>query len=171
MVWLLFGLWLMVCAFVDLRYRKLPNWLTFGAYLLSVLVFIVMKQNLLGSSINSSLWAWLIALVLTMPAYAVRWLGAGDVKMLSALGLMTGLQFMLMSFVIAGLIAGFLIIYSILSRCFVPYVNLHLTKHGWQLPTNTIFNGKSLPFAALMAVGGLFMLFLHATGIMKMAAA
>ncbi|MEX1200217.1 MAG: prepilin peptidase [Methylophaga sp.] len=169
MVWLLLGLWLMVCAFVDLRWRKLPNWLTFGAYLLAVLVFILMKQNLLGSSINSSLWAWILALILTMPAYAFRWLGAGDVKMLSALGLMTGLHFMLMSFVIAGLIAGFLVIYSTLSRRFVPYMNLHLTKHGWQLPAKTIFNGKSLPFGSLMAFGGLLMLVFHATGIMEMA--
>lgn len=165
MLWLFLAGWLAVCAVIDLRLRKLPNWLTLGAYLIAVLILILTQQNLLGGPVDASLWAWLIALILTMPAYAFGWLGAGDVKMLSALGLMSGLRFMLMSFVLAGLLAGLLTFYSMLSRRFVPYLNLHSEKFGWQLPTTAICNGKSLPFGAVIAFGGLFVLILHLTGI------
>lgn len=130
-----------------------------------------MQQSLLGASVYAGLLAWCAALVLTLPAYAVRWLGAGDVKMLSALGLMTGLQFMLLSYAVAGILAGVIVLYSVLGPRYLPYLNLQLAKFGWQLPAATSLTGRSLPFGALMAFGGLLMLALHTTGMMNVVAA
>lgn len=129
-----------------------------------------MQQTLLGASVLAGLMAWLVALALTLPAYAANWLGAGDVKMLSAFGLMTGLQFMLSSYLIAGLLAGMIVLYSLLSRRYIPYLNLQLSRLGWQLPAAAMINGKTLPFGALLAVGGLLVLALHLTGIVNVVA-
>ncbi len=162
--------WSIGCLYSDIKDRKLPNWLTLGAYLPALLVLVLMQQTLLGASVSAGLMAWLVALALTLPAYAVNWLGAGDVKMLSAFGLMTGLQFMLSSYLIAGLLAGIIVLYSLLSRRYIPYLNLQLSRLGWQLPAAAMINGKTLPFGALLAVGGLLVLTLHLTGIVNVVA-
>ena len=163
-------LWLVSCAYTDIKWRKITNSLTLGAYLPALLVLIMMQQTLLGASVSAGLLAWLVALVLTLPAYAVNWLGAGDVKMLSVFGLMTGLQFMLSSYAVTGILAGLIVVCSLLGRRYIPYLNLQLSKLGWQLPAAAMINGKSLPFGALLAVGGLLLLALHLTGIVNVVA-
>ena len=163
-------IWLIACLYSDIKNRKLANWLTLGAYLPALLVLTIMQQTFLGASLSAGLLAWLVALVLTLPAYALNWLGAGDVKMLSAFGLLTGLQFMLASYVVAGLLAGLVVLYSLLGRRYIPYLNLQLSKLGWQLPAVAMINGKVLPFGAFLAVGGLLMLALHLTGIVNVVA-
>mgnify|MGYP005849194045 CR=1 FL=1 len=82
--------WLLLCAITDLRWHKLPNVLTLGACLPALTVLIFQQHSLLGASLSSALTGWCLAMLLTLPAYAVGWLGAGDVKMFSAMGLMTG---------------------------------------------------------------------------------
>ena len=120
---------------------------------------------------SAGLLAWLVALVFTLPAYALNWLGAGDVKMLSAFGLLPGLQFMLASYVVAGLLAGLVVLYSLLGRRYIPSLNLQLSKLGCQLPAAAMINCKVLPFGAFLAAGGLLMLALHLTGIVNVVAA
>lgn len=171
MLLLFLALWLFGCAYTDIKQRKLPNTLTLGAYLAALLVFLLMQRSLLGASISSALLAWSVAIVLTLPAYAVGWLAAGDVKMLSALGLMTSLKFMLLSYAIAGIMAGFIVLYSVLGPRYLLYLNLQLGKLGWQLPLTTTRQDGALPFGALLAIGGLAMLALHTMGMVNVVAA
>lgn len=162
--------WLVILACSDIFKRKLPNYLTLGAIFVAVLTLVLFGNSLLGASISSCLVALTCALILTLPAYIVRWLGAGDVKMLSALALMTGLEFMLLSYAVAGILAGIIVLYSVIGQRYLPYLNLYLTKLGLQLPIATVIKGRALPFGALMAFGGLLMLALHLTGIVNVVA-
>lgn len=164
-------IWLLWCLIGDLRFRRLPNYLMLAGIVLAVLNIVIAGNSLIGATAMSVLMAMLLALVLTLPGYVLKLLGAGDVKMLSVIGLMTSLQFMLLSYAVAGLLAGLFVLYSILGHRYVPYINLQLAKLGWQMPATGWLNGKSLPFGALMAVGGLLTLFLHLTGMMNVVAA
>lgn len=127
--------------------------LTLGAHFLAILMWLLVGHGLFGAEILSCVLAWLVALFLTLPAYALKWLGAGDVKMFAAIGLLTGLQFTLITFVVAALLAGFLSIsWLFLLRAF-PYLNLHLKPYGRQLPLIALPSGKILPFGAFLALG------------------
>lgn len=163
---ILLGVWLVCCAISDLRWRKLPNALTLGAYLPALAVIVFFHHSLLGSPVSSALTGWGLALLLTLPAYAVRWLGAGDVKMLSAMGLMTGWQFTLLSFAIAGLMAGAVTVTWLFLQRNLPYLNLKLARWDSQLPAIPVLAGKALPFGTLLAVGGLTALGLQLSALM-----
>lgn len=154
------GGWLLLCAGADLRWRKLPNIVTLGAYLPAMLSLILFHQSLLGATAFSALAGWLLAVFLTLPAYSIHWLGAGDVKMLSALGLMTSWPFLLMTFAIAGLLSGAVALFWLFLQRSLPYLNMKLARWDQQLPAIPVLQGKALPFGALLAVAGLIVLFL-----------
>lgn len=159
--------WLLLCAGADLLWRKLPNLLTLGAYLPALLALIVFHQSLLGASAFSAMTGWWLAVLLTLPAYALCWLGAGDVKMLSVLGLMTGWQFLLLTFVIAGLLAGAVVLLWLFLQHSIPYLNLKLAR--WhQLPVMPVLQGRALPFGTILAVAGLMMLGLQLSRILTL---
>lgn len=120
----------------------------------AILALLLLHQSLLGFSISAALIGWALALLLTVPGYALRQLGAGDVKMLSAMGLLSDWQFMLISFAVAGLIAGGVTLFWLASQRYFPYLNLKLERFGLQLPVMPTFHGRKLPFGAMLAVGG-----------------
>ena len=71
----------------DLRTRRIPNFLTFGAAAAGVL-FALAQSGLSG--LSWSIAGWLIAMALYLPFFALRGIGAGDVKLLGALGAWLG---------------------------------------------------------------------------------
>jgi prepilin peptidase CpaA len=76
------------CACVtDWRSRRIPNVLTLGAALAAFAVFGV----LLGfKGLLTSVSGWLVGCLLFLPWFLLRGMGAGDVKLLAALGAWTG---------------------------------------------------------------------------------
>ena len=157
-------IWCLACAIYDLKQRRLPNFLTLGMHIPALVVLILTGQGLLGASVSSSFAAWGLALLLTLPAYAFNWLGAGDVKFLAALGLLTGLNFLLTSYVFAGLLSGLIVLVWLTLQRLMPYVNLQLSSFNFQLPHIPRLNGKVLPFGAILTAGILTALLLNPAG-------
>src|SRR5262245_8692266 len=71
----------------DLRSRRLPNLLTFGGALLGV-AFHLLAGGPWDAGL--SVGGWLVGVLLFAPIFAVGGLGAGDVKLLGALGAWLG---------------------------------------------------------------------------------
>jgi prepilin peptidase CpaA len=93
---------LVACAF-DLRTRRIPNALTFGAALAGLVFHRVMSGS------DGALLAaggWLVGLCLFMPFFALRGMGGGDVKLLAALGAWLGPQETLWVAVYTGIAGG-----------------------------------------------------------------
>ena len=76
-----------VACVTDVRSRKIPNLLTFGATLCGLL-FHILVSGLPGLTMSAGGWA--TGLVLFLPFFLLRGMGAGDVKLLAALGAWLG---------------------------------------------------------------------------------
>jgi prepilin peptidase CpaA len=97
-------IWAGFLAYFDLRSRRIPNVLSLGAWGVAIICLAVNQRSLLGESAGSALLGALFGAAVTVHAYAMRKLGAGDVKMLVAIGLMTSLPRTLECFVVAGVV-------------------------------------------------------------------
>jgi prepilin peptidase CpaA len=80
------GVGLVACV-TDVRTRRIPNWLTFGAAATAIVV-----HTALGGSTGAmtSVAGWAIGAALFMPFFLFGGMGAGDVKLLAALGAWLG---------------------------------------------------------------------------------
>ena len=93
----------------DMRWRRIPNWLTFPAMGLGLLV------NALEGGWNGLVRGaagLLLALLLTVPLFALGFVKAGDVKLVAAFGIIKGVgattvqSFALWAFLYGALIGG-----------------------------------------------------------------
>ena len=71
----------------DLRSRRIPNALTFGASA-AAFAFWAYTGGLTGLGVSAT--GWLAGCLLFLPWFLLRGMGAGDVKLLAALGAWTG---------------------------------------------------------------------------------
>lgn len=132
-------IWAAACGCFDLWRRRLPNTLTLGAAVLGFAWLIGTGAGLLGGTAASCLGAAGLALILTVPAYARGQLGAGDVKLLTAMGLLAGFERLLVTYMVAGLLAGGGLWLNHQLRCY----GLDLSGTG----------GRWLPFGFLLTIG------------------
>jgi len=85
------GISALVCvgigAAIDVRTRRIPNWLTFGGagVALAGHWFLGGTQGLIQSAEG-----WLVGVALFFPMFLLRGMGAGDVKLLGAVGAFLG---------------------------------------------------------------------------------
>ena len=76
-----------VACVIDLRERRIPNWLTFGAALAG-LMFQIWTGGIAGAT--AAALGWLVGAAVFFLPFALGGLGAGDIKLLAALGAWIG---------------------------------------------------------------------------------
>ncbi|EPJ93727.1 prepilin peptidase [Pseudomonas psychrophila] len=139
--------WFAACSIQDLLQRHISNVLTFGAAALALLYLLWTGQTWLGASAAEGGWALLVALVLTLPGYALNKLGAGDVKLLMALALATDRPTILGTIIGAGLCTG---AWWLFASKILPSMNQRV-----KIPSivNNAPVSKKLPFAPFLLGG------------------
>ena len=150
---------LVACAF-DLRRRRIPNALTFGAAAAGLLTACVTGGP---PALGSSALGWLVGLAVFMPVYALGGMGAGDVKLLAALGAWVGPLSVFHLALYTGIAGGaFAVIVAVTRRCVQQtFVNLQLLILHWRAagvfaaPALTLETASSpkLPYALPILVG------------------
>jgi prepilin peptidase CpaA len=158
----------LAAAVYDVRYRRIPNWISVGG-------------ALLGVALNSFLYRGVPGLILSFKGlalgfgvyfvlYALHAMGAGDVKLMGAIGALVGWQDWFGIFIITAILGGIMAVLVTLARgrlrttvwnvCYI----LGEMKHGRAAyVTREELDVKSpksmgLPHGAVIAVGTIFFL-------------
>lgn len=102
-----------IAALSDLRTRRIPNWIPLTGAVLG-LALQVWYSGLQGALL--SLAGAVLGLGIFLPLYMLDGMGAGDVKLFSAVGALVGPQALIIVFVFTGLLGGIAAIALSLSR-------------------------------------------------------
>jgi prepilin peptidase CpaA len=98
------GIALAACV-TDVRTRRIPNALTFGAAAAAVLFHTVAPA---GHGFTSAVAGWFVGAAMMIVPFALGGLGAGDVKLMAALGAWLGPESAVWLFVYASIIGAVL---------------------------------------------------------------
>ncbi|SRR5579872_16336 len=102
-VWILPSLFATIAAITDWRSRRIPNWLTLSGLAAGILINTALegwrgtKMSLLGA---------ILGLALLLPFVLIRSLGAGDWKLMGALGALLGPRHLMTVLIATILLAG-----------------------------------------------------------------
>jgi prepilin peptidase CpaA len=81
---------LVVAAWHDIRSRRIPNALVFSGAVAGILLNTLLPQQMGGLGVFDSLAGLGLGLVLLLPLYLLRAMGAGDVKLMAMTGAFLG---------------------------------------------------------------------------------
>ncbi|MBV9356309.1 MAG: prepilin peptidase [Chloroflexi bacterium] len=135
-----------VALITDVRYRRIPNWLTGGSLVLGFGL-----NGALGGlhGLAMTLFGACLGLSVLFPFYLLRVMGAGDVKLLAGLGALVGPR-ALVSVVIFSALAGGVIAAIMLAR----RGRLLLTLRSMLLRQSPpSLSGATAPYAVAIAAG------------------
>src|SRR5436190_733442 len=157
-IWVLAALFSLIAGWTDWRSRRIPNWLTVPGLAIGILANSIIfrwpgcKSALLGAGLG---------LLVLLPFVAIRSLGAGDWKLVGALGAFLGPQplitVLLGAILIAGVMAAVMVIWHKrvrqtvrnLGRMLAAFFTLHLPG-----PELSLDNPEALkvPFGIAVAI-------------------
>jgi prepilin peptidase CpaA len=152
----------------DLHSRRIPNWLTFGAAALALAI-----QYATGgqSAAAHAMGGWVTGLFLFMPLFLLGGMGAGDVKLLAALGAWLGPQDTFWLAIYSSMAGGVIAVALALRHKYLAtaFKNLGLLGRFWwasgmkPMAPLTLEQGKGprLAYAVPMLMGMVITLWLH----------
>jgi prepilin peptidase CpaA len=123
-----------VGGLIDLRTRRIPNWLTLSGFILGLGLNTYFGH---GEGFRLALAGCGLALLFYLPLYLIRAMGAGDVKFMAALGAIIGPQNWLTLFLIAAVLGGVASVCLVMARG-----RLHLTLANLSTITTELLHGR-----------------------------
>lgn len=155
------------CA-IDLKARRIPNWLTFGAALAGVLF---QGATGGGAGLMSAIGGWSVGVAVFFLPFALGGLGAGDIKLIAALGAWFGPADAVWLALYTGIAGGVLAVVVALARGYLGEAlrNVWLLLMHWRteglkpLPELTIHHGHGpkLAYGVAIFVGTLVTLWIR----------
>ena len=119
-------------AACDLRTRRIPNVLTFGAAAAGLMYHLIAGG---AGALGHSAAGWLIGALVFVVPFALRGLGGGDVKLLAALGAWLGPMDVLWLTLYTGIVGGAMGVVVALARGYLRHAvdNLWLLLCHWRV--------------------------------------
>jgi prepilin peptidase CpaA len=93
----------LVSTAIDVRTRRIPNALTFG---IAAFGFAMAGSGSSGLSFGGAIAGCLLGLALMVPGHLLGGTGAGDVKLVAALGAVVGPRYILVTFLYSAMAGG-----------------------------------------------------------------
>ncbi|MFP5428742.1 MAG: prepilin peptidase [Gammaproteobacteria bacterium] len=140
-------MWLALCTEQDVRERQISNTLTLGAAACALAWLFATGHSWIGAEASDAGWALAIVMLLTLPGYMLGRFGAGDVKLLGALALATSHQYVLGTFIGAGIAV---LLWMLSRRRLWTLLNPKVKKRLQVLAEQV---GDKQPFAPYVLVG------------------
>jgi prepilin peptidase CpaA len=152
----------------DVRGRRIPNALTLGAAVVAVAMQLVMHG---WSGVLLAASGWAVGAALFFPLFALGGMGAGDVKLLAAIGAWLGPAGAVWTGLFGAVAGGIMALVVALARGYASTAmrNLGRLLHVWSVagvqPVEglTLDNTASprLPYALPLAAGAMVTLWMH----------
>jgi len=151
-------------AIFDIRERRVPNWIALAGLLLGIALNVFLFET---AGLWMSLKGFGLAFLIYFPLYLVRGMGAGDVKLMAAVGGIVGWANWLGILVLTALMGGLAAVVIVLARGRVRqtleniWMILMSLGHGrapYRVDPNLdVRSGKGirLPHAAMIACGAI----------------
>lgn len=159
---------LLIASFIDLRQHRIPNWLNLIALVLGLTLQFLFFQ---GSGLLNGLGGLAVGFIAFIPFYALRAMGAGDVKLMAAIGcFLTPMQTFeaVLATIIAGGFLGLIVLiargglgryvkrYFLMAQTFFYMRKVLPIAPASDEPARTRF-----PYAVAIAAGTLYTLWSH----------
>ncbi len=127
----------LIGGWVDLRTRHIPNWLNLSGLILGFGLNVFFLQ---AGGLKLAVTGLGLALLIYLPLYLIRAMGAGDVKFMAAIGALIGPENWFSVFLTTAILGG------IASLCLIAARNrLQLTLNNLSTIANELLHGR-LPF-------------------------
>ena len=141
---------LLYAVFTDLRARRISNRLTYASMLLGLIANTALHG---WSGLGQSSLGWAAGLGIMLVPFLLGAMGAGDVKLMAAIGAVKGPEFVLIAALYACLTGGLLALYYLIKERRVANTFRYLA-YGWiwALKGNGPKAG-SVPYAPAIAAG------------------
>lgn len=110
---LLLAAGVVVAAVYDIRYRRIPNWLSLTLVVLGLVLNLAVPGT---PGIAASLIGVGVAALIYFPLYLLRAMGAGDVKLMAAVGAVVGFRNWFFVFFFSVVIGAMLGLLALLAR-------------------------------------------------------
>lgn len=150
---------ILVGALLDFQHHRLPNWLTFGALLLGVtLHYLYVPSPEWATGLKGAA----VGLAVLLPFYLTGGMGAGDVKLMAAVGSFIGPSAALVAACFSLLVGGCVALYMILrsgelGSLYRRYLVMVSTRTLVPAETGSVVR-RRFPFSLSIAVGTLVQL-------------
>jgi prepilin peptidase CpaA len=145
---------LIIAAVSDVARRRIPNWTVLGLLVLFAAWLFVRP----GTSLTSAFAGFGVAFAVSVGLYLIRWVGAGDSKLFSAVALFAGLN-MLPTLVMATTLTGGAIVIGALI--------LNPKRAGRGLTAKGRAEARGVPYGVAIAMAGLLLMFAPSIGLLN----
>lgn len=165
--WMRYGRWTILACLLgiatasDLRTRRIPNWLSLSGCLVGLLLSALISGSVGAMSAGAGM---LLAFAIALPFWLIGWVGAGDVKLLAAVGAFVGSGLVFKVLIATGLAGGLLAAGALMWRGMLGQMiqrmiatfSLSLASRSWQHVTpNAQESAVRLPYAVAITLGTL----------------
>ena len=155
----------LVAAGVDVRTRRIPNALTFTAMLAGVAAHAAVSR---GAGLTDSLLGLAVAGAMLLPGWLAGWMGAGDVKLMAAVGAWLGFPQGVFA-TLAALMAGGAIALVLAARhgalkrsiWGAATIGSWVATRGLRSAPPPVTTGIRFPFAVAVCAGSLAAVWIH----------
>ena len=103
-----------IASYYDIRYRRIPNWLTLPCVIVGFALNAFLQPVWHG--LGDAGLGVLLALLFNFPLYLLHARGAGDVKLLAGIGALVGWRDWIAIFVLSGILGGVLAVILMLAK-------------------------------------------------------
>lgn len=134
-----------VAAIYDIKSRRIPNWLTFGGIILGILSHSFSNG---WSGLIFSLSGFLLGSAILIVPFILRGMGAGDVKLLAAIGAFVGFHSVVYVAVFGALMGGAMAAITAIRKNMLREALMGIMMRN---PSTQIF----IPYGAAIAAGTL----------------
>jgi prepilin peptidase CpaA len=137
----------------DLRTRRIPNVLTFP----TLAVGLALNSLLFGfDGLRESAQGAGVGVAILFPLFVLRWMGAGDVKLLMAVGALKGPEFAFFACLWSGMFGGAFALFGLLRSRKLGLAIAHLYYSRIFAPTDgTFITAWRVPYGPAIALGSL----------------